>query len=284
MTQDQVHVPKTRSDLHLPSFDASQGDLIGNRVSEEVRKELWEALGDSPVGAALVCARYLLVGWLAYLTTNISGQRRYPRFSNHFNPKAVMFSPHQYGQVILSSVGVIVWLATLATWTYYKGFAQVFTLYLLPYLWVNHWLVLITFLQHTDPILPHYRAPEFTFPRGALSTLDRSLLGDCGRLMGWLGSHATHGISETHVVHHVSSKIPHYNAWEATDALRKKLGESGIKLQGAPGGWVEMCKVLRECKFVEDEGGVVFFKNAYGLAVARPAFADASDSGIEICE
>ena len=85
-------------------------------------------------------------------------------------------------------------------------------LVLIHYLRVNHWLVLITFLQHTDPILPHYRAPEFTFPRGALATLDRSLLGDCGKLMGWIGAHATHGISETHVLHHVSSKIPHYNA------------------------------------------------------------------------
>ena len=77
---------------------------------------------------------------------------------------------------------------------------------------VNHWLVLITFLQHTDPILPHYRASEFTFPRGALATLDRSLLGDLGSLMGWIGACTTHGISETHVLHHVNSKIPHYHA------------------------------------------------------------------------
>lgn len=77
---------------------------------------------------------------------------------------------------------------------------------------VNHWLVVITFLQHTDPLLPHYRAPEFTFPRGALATMDRNLLGDCGKIMAWIGAHATNGISETHVLHHVSSKIPHYHA------------------------------------------------------------------------
>ena len=78
---------------------------------------------------------------------------------------------------------------------------------------VNHWLVLITFLQHTDPLLPHYRASEFTFPRGALSTLDRNLLGDLGSFMGWIGATVTHGISETHVLHHVNSKIPHYHAY-----------------------------------------------------------------------
>ncbi|KAG2096527.1 uncharacterized protein F5147DRAFT_378095 [Suillus discolor] len=86
------------------------------------------------------------------------------------------------------------------------------------------------------PTSPHYRASEFTFPPGALATLDRNLLGGCGSIMGWIGAQATHGISETHVLHHVSSKIPHYNAWEASNALYKRLGQAGIKLEGAPGG------------------------------------------------
>ena len=151
---------------------------------------------------------------------------------------------------------------------------------------MNHWLVLITFLQHTDPILPHYRASEFTFPRGALATLDRNLLGDLGSVMGWLGAFATHGISETHVLHHVSSKIPHYHAWEATDALRKRLAQNGIHLRGRPGGWAEVYRVFKECKFVEDEGDILVYKDAYGLAKMKPVFADnaASDSGIEILD
>ena len=37
-------------------------------------------------------------------------------------------------------------------------------------------------------------------------------------------------------------------------------------------------------QFVEDEGDVVFFKNAHGLAKMRPVFVDSavSDSGIEL--
>lgn len=37
-------------------------------------------------------------------------------------------------------------------------------------------------------------------------------------------------------------------------------------------------------QFVEDEGDVVFYKNAYGLAKARAVFKDAvySDSGIDV--
>jgi omega-6 fatty acid desaturase (delta-12 desaturase) len=159
-----------------------------------------------------------------------------------------MFAPHQRSAVVLSDLGIVLWLAAVSTSIYTFGFSTVFRVYLVPYLWVNHWLVLITFLQHTDPILPHYRASEFTFPRGALATLDRNLLGDLGSVMGWIGAHATNGISETHVLHHVSSKIPHYNAWEASDALRKRLEQAGLQLQGAPGGWKEVYRVFKECK------------------------------------
>lgn len=286
MEQDQVFVPHTRSVVGLKPLDPAREDRLGARVSEEVKKELWEALGDSPIGAAIGAATYLLGGWPAYLMFNASGQKRYPKGTNHFKPTAVMFSPKQYGQIILSDIGVIFWLAGIATWIYYKGFAEVFTLYLVPYLWVNHWLVAITFLQHTDPLLPHYRAPEFTFPRGALATLDRSMLGNLGSVMGWLGAVSTHGIAETHILHHVSSRIPHYHAWEASAALKKKLSESGMKVQGNPVSWPEIYRVYKECKFVEDEGDVVFFKNAQGLAQMRPAFnsESPSDSGIEINE
>lgn len=284
MTQDQVFVPKTRSQLGLPAFNPTKEDILGSSVSDEVMRELKEALGDSPIGATIGAATYLLGGWPAYLIRNASGQKRYPKGTNHFNPDAVMFAPHQRESIILSDIGIVLWLAGIAGSIYTYGFLTVFRLYLVPYLWVNHWLVLITFLQHTDPILPHYRASEFTFPRGALATLDRNLLGGCGSIMGWIGAHATHGISETHVLHHVSSKIPHYNAWEASDALRKRLEQAGIKLEGAPGGWGEVYRVFKECKFVEDEGNILFYKNSSGLAATRPAFTDgsASDSGVEL--
>lgn len=285
MLQDQVFVPKTRSERGLPPLDPSKEDLLGSSVTEDVYNELWEALGDSPIGATLNSMSYLIGGWPLYLTINASGQARYPAGTNHFKPDAVMFAPHQASSIIISDIGVLLWLAGIAASIYYFGFRTVGRLYLVPYLWVNHWLVLITFLQHTDPFLPHYRPAEFTFPRGALSTLDRSLLGDLGSFMGWIGACATHGISETHVAHHVSSKIPHYNAWEATDALRAKLEKSGIKLQGRPSGWAEVIRVFSECKFVEDEGDIVFYKNAHGLAQTRPVFTSAevvSDSGVEV--
>ncbi|KIJ17890.1 hypothetical protein PAXINDRAFT_111563 [Paxillus involutus ATCC 200175] len=284
MTQDQAYVPNTRGQLGLPPLDPTKENILGSTISDDVMKELWDAIGDSPIGTTLGSAFYLLGGWPAYLISNASGQKGYPAGTNHFNPDAVIFAPHQRDAVILSNVGILLWMASIAASIYTFGFPTVFRLYIVPYLWVNHWLVLITFLQHTDPLLPHYRASEFTFPRGALATLDRSLLGDCGKIMAWLGAHATHGISETHVLHHVSSKIPHYNAWEASDALRERLAQSGIILQGAPGGWREVYRVFKECKFVENEGNIVFYKNGYGLAAGRPKLTDGdvSDSGVEV--
>ncbi|KAJ7637166.1 fatty acid desaturase-domain-containing protein [Roridomyces roridus] len=286
MTQDQVFVPWTRSQMGLPPLDATRDDLLGAKVSEAVQNEMWEALGDTPFAAFIKCAIYLVFGLPMYLIWNTGGQLRYPKGTNHFNPSAVIFAKHHHSQVVVSDLGIFIWLGLIVLSCYHWSFATVFRVYLVPYIWVNHWLVLITFLQHSDPLLPHYRAEMFTFARGALCTLDRSLLGDLGPMMGWLGAHATHGICETHVLHHLTSKIPHYNAWEATDALRARLSEAGIDLVGRPAGWAEVYRVIRACKFVEDEGGVVFYKNARGIAAARPVFAapasDVEDSGIEV--
>lgn len=286
LTQDQVFVPKTRTFLGLPPLDPANEELQGASISKKVMNELWEALGDSPIGAFLGAASYLLFGWPLYLSLNSSGQKRYPPGTSHFKPSAVMFSPHQWGQIVISDVGVVLWLVALYFAIDKFGFFEVFRTYLVPYFWVNHWLVLITFLQHTDPLLPHYRAPEFNFARGALATYDRNLLGDLGSVMAWIGATCTHGISETHVAHHVHSKIPHYNAWEASDALRARLARAGIKLQGRDAGWAEVYRVYRQCKFVEDEGDIVFYKNARGLAAARPLVGDAnaSDSGVDVQE
>lgn len=60
MTQDQVFVPSTRSELGLPPIDLNREDRLGSRVTEEVKKELYEALGDSPIGVVVGCTTYLV--------------------------------------------------------------------------------------------------------------------------------------------------------------------------------------------------------------------------------
>ena len=60
LTQDQVFVPKTRKERKLPEFDPTQEDLAGSSVSEKVMSELWDALGDSPIGAVWGSISYLV--------------------------------------------------------------------------------------------------------------------------------------------------------------------------------------------------------------------------------
>jgi hypothetical protein len=61
LTQDQVYVPETRSQAGLKPFDPAREDRLGSRVSEDVKKEMWEALGDSPIVNALkVTVKYLV--------------------------------------------------------------------------------------------------------------------------------------------------------------------------------------------------------------------------------
>jgi omega-6 fatty acid desaturase / acyl-lipid omega-6 desaturase (Delta-12 desaturase) len=93
-----------------------------------------------------------LGGWPAYIITNASGQKRYPKGTTRqfidillkfklynklldFNPDAPMFSPHQYGQIIISNIGVFLWLSAIGVSIYYNGFLEVFKTYLVPYLW-----------------------------------------------------------------------------------------------------------------------------------------------------
>jgi len=73
-------------------------------------------------------------------------------------------------------------------------------------------------------------------------------------------------------------------SWEASAALKKRLAASGLFLEGRPVGWAEIYRVFRECKFVEDEGNILFYKNAKGLAASRPIIPGdpASNFAIEL--
>ena len=161
-----------------------------------------EADFEAPIVTLFGLLWVLAVGWPAYLVANVSGPAKYAGARNsHFDPKSALFNPDtQGGQVALSDAGVLVTLAALAYSCATAGAGRVAAYYGVPYLVVNSMLVLITYLQHTDEYVPHYRAGAFTWLRGALSTVDRSF----GRMM----DAATHHITDSHVVHHLFSTMP----------------------------------------------------------------------------
>lgn len=156
----------------------------------------------------------LTLGWPAYLVANIAG-RPYPRWANHFLPSSPVFSKNQKWDVIVSDLALVITVAALGYLGSQYGFGWLAMVYGVPYLIVNFWLVLITYLQHSDLALPHYDNSEWTYVRGALCTVDR----DYGIL-----NHVFHHIGDTHVAHHLFSQMPFYHAEEATRALKSILG------------------------------------------------------------
>lgn len=126
----------------------------------------------------------------------------------------------------------------------------------------------ITYLQHTDPSIPHYGPKTWNFTAGAAATIDRDF--------GFIGRSLFHGIIETHVLHHYVSVIPFYHAAEATEAIKVVMGKhyrSDTK-NGAFGFLTSLWTSARWCQWVEESQGaeglgkdIVFYRNRNGLGV-----------------
>ncbi|ORY08245.1 delta-12 fatty acid desaturase [Basidiobolus meristosporus CBS 931.73] len=237
MTRDQVFVPSTRSELGLDS-----------KKDEEDHDD--SAIMAAPLMDLAWIFIMLTFGWPAYLLWNASGQD-YKQWTSHFHHWSPIFDEKDKGQIIASVLGIFATIGALFYAGQVYGSMAVVKFYIIPYLWVNFWLVLITFLQHTDPLLPHYRNNEWNFVRGALATIDRDY--------GFILNAAFHHIADTHVAHHLFSQMPHYHAEEATEAIKKVLGDyyyfdNRPLMQALWHSWTK-------CRFVEDEGDVLFFKN-----------------------
>ncbi|KAK3816128.1 MAG: delta-12 desaturase [Benniella sp.] len=243
MTKDQVFVPKTRSQVGLPPKEPKAAD------QEEEEVETAHLDEEAPIVTLFWLVVQFLFGWPAYLIVNASGQN-YGRWTSHFHTWSPIFEPRNFVDVLLSDFGVLLTLGGIVYASLQTSLLTVTKYYVIPYLFVNFWLVLITFLQHTDPKMPHYREGTWNFQRGALCTVDRSF----GKFL----DHMFHGIAHTHVAHHLFSQMPFYHAEEATYHLKKLLGQYYI-YDDTPIA-VACWRSFRECRFVEDEGDVIFFK------------------------
>eukprot|EP00611_Tribonema_gayanum_P023305 TRINITY_DN4877_c0_g1_i3.p1 TRINITY_DN4877_c0_g1~~TRINITY_DN4877_c0_g1_i3.p1 ORF type:complete len:459 (+),score=151.99 TRINITY_DN4877_c0_g1_i3:62-1378(+) len=226
---DEVFCPATRSSL--------KGEMIQ----------------ESPIVQAFFILVMLTVGWMpGYLIFNATGPPKYNgEAKSHFNPWAKFFDPRDRIGIVVSDIGFFAALGVIAYAVRALGGATVMLYYGAPYMVCNLYLVLITYLQHTDVFMPHFRGDEWSWFRGALCTVDRSF--------GALIDHTIHHIADTHVCHHLFSKMPFYNAQEATEILREKLGE--YYLSDATPIPQALWRSYTCCAFVEDEGSAVFYKS-----------------------
>ncbi|KAJ7045130.1 hypothetical protein C8F04DRAFT_941104 [Mycena alexandri] len=258
MERDEVYVPKTRSDLDIP---------------QEVEDEsiYAEILGDTPIYTLFMLIRQQVLAFPAYLLFNVSGQKHYPKWTNHFDPSSIIFNKNQKNAVIMSNLGLLAMIATLYYAAQVFSFADVVKYYGIPWLCVTHWFIMITYLHHTDPTLPHYRAPEWNFQRGAAATVDRGVQS-CLPVLGWQGRFFLHDVAHFHVIHHASRflflLIPHHGE-EATQHLKAFIGPHYASCDKPifPALWDS----YNRCQFVEDAGDVLFYRDKTGRAARRPA-------------
>lgn len=245
MERDMVFVPKTKA-----KFLSARGV-----------EDLEDLVADSPIYTLTHLVIQQLGGWLAYLFTNVTAGKDYPELSawqkNHFNPSSVIFEKREYWYIVLSDIGILTQLFVLYNWYKYLGTFNIVINYVIPYLFVNHWLVFITFLQHSDPQMPHYEAHQWNFARGAAATIDREF--------GFVGKFMLHDIIETHVLHHYVSRIPFYNAREASEAIKKVMGKH--YQHSDENMFVSLWKSGRWCQYVDGDNGVLMYRNINGYGV-----------------
>jgi len=248
LTDGESHVPSTGRDNGLGPNNERNGFYAA-----------WhEAMGDGAFAGFQVWS-HLAVGWPLYLlglaSTGKNAQDGTPldgRIMDHFRPSSPMFPSKISNKILLSTSTVVASIAGLCYLKYEYGVLPVVLWYWAPYCWTNAWLVLYTWLQHTDASIPHYGPEEWTWVRGALSTIDR----DYG-----IFDFFHHTIGSTHVVHHLFHEMPWYNADKATTAVKAFLEPEGL-YNYDPTHWVTaMWRVAHTCHYVESTEGIQYLKS-----------------------
>ncbi|KAK7956739.1 delta-12 fatty acid desaturas-like protein [Apiospora aurea] len=274
-----------KTDLnYVPPIRGEYQELFRGQI------DLDHMVEDAPFVVLLRIVFQQLIGWPWYLITHITaGPNSSPKKSrgwwdnSHFLPHSSLFRPSEFWNIVVSDLAISATAVVLyALGERYGMWTMVWT-YLLPLMWVNHWIVMITYLHHTSPVLPKYMPESWTYLRGALATVDR----DPGPVMRYMFHH----IVDLHVVHHLfpyalptvlsspplclsrspllfaddaraGRRIPHYHAQEATNAIRPLLGDYYHVDKSS--WWGALYVVFTQCQWVEADVGKTAQAAVYG--------------------
>ncbi|KAG7093067.1 hypothetical protein E1B28_009359 [Marasmius oreades] len=251
--RDENFVPRTRKDYGLPP------EVLATT------RDYHEIFEETPIYTLARMLFMQLLGWQVYLVTNILGSPRHPPGTNHFFPSSTLFKPRDRRGIIISNIGISFMASLLYLWSKHVGASMFIKLYFIPYLLANHWIVMLTYLHHSDPTVPMYRSTQWSFVRGATATVDRPLLG-------WAGRFFLHNVSHDHISHHLFSSIPFYNQPLATAAIKGILKEDYN--YDSTNSFRALYRTFTQCCFIEEEGDIVFYKNREGKT-ARELAKDA---------
>jgi omega-6 fatty acid desaturase / acyl-lipid omega-6 desaturase (Delta-12 desaturase) len=141
MDRDMVFVPATREE-----YANKRGYLM---------HQLHELSEDTPIVTLYYLLTQQLGGWPTYLMSNVTGHNKHENqregrgkgkvngfFTgvNHFNPSSPLYEAKDAKLILLSDLGIGITLSVLTYIGSTYGFKNLLVWYILPYLWVNHWL------------------------------------------------------------------------------------------------------------------------------------------------
>jgi omega-6 fatty acid desaturase / acyl-lipid omega-6 desaturase (Delta-12 desaturase) len=249
LVDGESHVPSGRNDVGLNDKNERFSYLA----------IIHEAFGDSGF-AAFRLGFYLIAGYPIYLmgwgsTGKLAhdGTELGNFIADHYRPGSKMFPSKVYWKILLSTLtqsGIVGGL--LYVGQFHTGHLPVFLWFWAPYLWVNAWLVIYTWLHHTDASVPHYGTDEWTWLKGALATIDRPY---------GIFDYFHHRIGSTHVVHHLFHELPWYHAYEATDAVKAYLEPMGLYNYDPTPFPIAMWRLAHDCHYVESREGIQYYKS-----------------------
>jgi omega-6 fatty acid desaturase (delta-12 desaturase) len=197
----------TEGESHVPNQIDSKAGKLYMKFRDSVGVDAW---------AIYQMFTVFVLGWPSYLTFGATGGPK-RGFTSHFIVPNKLFPTNKLFKVGISNVGLLVMFYLLYIWAQKTCFAEVMGLYVGPYLIVNVWLTGYTWLQHSDETVAQYDETTWDWLTGAIATIDRNYPMFINTLHFEIGS--------THVLHHIFSYMPHYNAREATGYLKQVLGK-----------------------------------------------------------
>lgn len=141
LDRDMVFVPPTKQQY---------GKKLGYAVHQ-----LNELAEETPIFTAFHLLYQQLGGWPAYLFVNVTGHNNHENQKegrgkgkkngffggvNHFDPASPLYEAKDAKLILLSDIGLIITGTVLYLIGQKFGWSNLLVWYVLPYLWVNHWL------------------------------------------------------------------------------------------------------------------------------------------------
>jgi len=257
----ESHVPNIRGEVGLNNDNERCGGYAA----------IHEAIGDGPFAMLQIFA-HLVIGWPLYLMGLAStgrlaqdGSELGMDIADHFRPWSKMFPAKMRIKIAVSTLGVFAAWGVIVQSSIKYGVLPVYIWYIGPLIWNQAWLVLYTWLQHNDPSVPQYGPDQWTWVKGALSTIDRPY---------GIFDFFHHKIGSTHVAHHLFHEMPFYKADLATAAIKAYLEPMGLYNYDPSPWYLAMWRIAKTCHYIDDLDGIQYYKSLEDIPLSKNAKKD----------